>query len=144
MLKVLIFLLLSLFLVFRPAVSNAVEITSPFGWRIHPISGEWSFHSGVDIGYDMGTPIYAMMSGRVVYAAWHGGFGNCIIIQHDNGDHTLYGHCATLDALYGHYVSKGERIATVGSTGYSTGPHLHLEWWHKGKYADPLKLLDIQ
>ena len=69
---------------FRPAVSNAVEITSPFGWRIHPISGEWSFHSGVDIGYDMGTPIYAMMSGRVVYAAWHGGFGNCIILVFQN------------------------------------------------------------
>lgn len=136
-----IFVLSLFFLNFSSAL--AAPITSPFGWRHHPISGEWKFHTGLDIGYDAGTPIGAMLAGRVVYAAWYGGYGNCIILEHKNGDHTLYGHCATLDVPYGRYVAKGERIATVGSTGYSTGPHLHLEWWHNGKYADPMGLWNL-
>ena len=94
----------------------------------------------VDIGYDYGTGIPAMLDGRVVYAAPYGGYGNCIILEHAGGDHTLYAHCSALYASYGQYVSKGTVIAAVGSTGFSTGPHLHLEWWHNGQYVDPMGL----
>lgn len=100
------------------SVVSAAPITSPFGWRIHPITGEWKFHSGVDIGYDYGTGIPAMLDGRVVYAAPYGGYGNCIILEHAGGDHTLYAHCSALYASYGQYVSKGTVIAAVGSTGF--------------------------
>lgn len=123
-----------------PAVCQAAPITSPFGWRSHPVTGEWKFHSGIDIGYDYGTPIAAMLPGRVVYSAEYGGYGNCIILEHDTGDHTLYAHCSRLVASYGDYVSKGDTIAYVGSTGISTGPHLHLEWWHENQYTDPMGL----
>ena len=111
---------------------DAAPITSPFGWRTHPITGEWKFHSGVDIGYDYGTDITAMLPGTVVYAAPWDGYGNCVILEHENGDHTLYGHCSEIYVSYGQYVNKGDVIAAVGSTGNSTGPHLHLEWWHNG------------
>lgn len=119
--------------------ASAAEITSPFGWRLHPITGKYAFHSGLDIGYAEGTPIVAMKSGTVVYAAAYGDYGNCIILEHPGGEYTLYAHCATLNALYGD-VRRGEIIASVGSTGASTGPHLHLEWWQNGQYRDPLGL----
>lgn len=115
----------------------AAPITSPFGWRLHPITGEWKFHSGMDIGYEEGTVIPAMMPGTVVYSAWYGGYGYTVILEHANGDHTLYGHCSALYCSYGQYVEKGAVIAAVGSTGYSTGPHLHLEYWHNNQYTDP-------
>lgn len=118
----------------------AAPVTSAFGWRNHPITGEWKFHTGVDLGYDYGTDIVAVLPGRVVYSAEYDGYGNCIILEHENGDHTLYGHCSALYASYGEYVEQGQVIAAVGSTGNSTGPHLHLEWWHNGEYADPLLL----
>ena len=122
------------------SASEGAEITSPFGWRVHPLTGEWAFHSGIDIGYDSGEPIGAMNPGQVVYAAWYGGYGYTVIIAHDNGDYTLYGHCSQILTKYGSYVRKGTVIATVGSTGNSTGPHLHLEYWHNGEYADPIVL----
>ena len=139
--KIWIFFLLCLFL--SPAIADAAPITSPFGWRTHPITGEWKFHSGVDIGYDYGTDITAMLPGTVVYAAPWDGYGNCVILEHENGDHTLYGHCSEIYVSYGQYVNKGDVIAVVGSTGNSTGPHLHLEWWHNGEYADPLGLWQL-
>lgn len=119
---------------------DAAYITSAFGWRIHPITGEYKFHSGLDIGYEYGAPILAMLSGKVVFAGLYGGYGNCIIIEHENGDYTLYAHCSKLIAEYNDIVEKGQCIAYVGSTGISTGPHLHLEWWKEGKYADPMGL----
>lgn len=122
------------------SLAHAAEITSPFGWRVHPISGEWKFHTGIDIAYEYGTPIVAMLDGTVVYAAEYGGYGNCIILEHAGGDHTLYAHCSALAANYGTYVPKGSVIAYVGSSGYSTGPHLHLEWWHNNEYTDPIGL----
>lgn len=118
----------------------AAPITSGFGWRIHPVTGEWKFHAGIDIGYDEGTPIVAMKDGRIVYAAEYGGYGNCVIIEHYDGDHTLYGHCSGFASVYGQEVERGDVIAYVGSTGISTGPHLHLEWWHNGEYVDPIGL----
>ena len=118
----------------------AAPITSPFGWRIHPISGQWAFHSGVDIGYEYGTAIVALRSGTVVYAAPYGGYGNCVIIEDAARDHQLYAHCSELLCYYGQAVNQGQMIARVGSTGNSTGPHLHVEYWKNGNYVDPLEL----
>ncbi len=118
----------------------AAPITSPFGWRIHPISGQWAFHSGVDIGYEYGTDIVALRSGTVVYAAPYGGYGNCVIIEDAVCDHQLYAHCSELLCYYGQPVTQGQVIARVGSTGNSTGPHLHVEYWKNGNYVDPLEL----
>jgi len=118
----------------------AAPITSPFGWRIHPISGKWAFHTGVDIGYEYGTDIVALRSGTVVYAAPYGGYGNCVIIEDIRHDHELYAHCSELLCSYGQPVAQGQVIAKVGSTGNSTGPHLHVEYWKDGKYVDPLEL----
>lgn len=132
-------LLVFLFSCFCAGV-EAIEITSPFGWRIHPITGDYRFHTGIDIGYEYGTPIVAMLAGRIVYAAEYGGYGNCIIIEHDSGDHTLYAHCSQLLAEYGDDVERGTVIAYVGNSGITTGPHLHLEFWHQGEYVDPVVL----
>lgn len=137
--QTLIRLALCLSLVCHAAAAAAV-VTSPFGWRIHPVTGEWHFHTGVDIGYDYGEPVRAMLSGRVVYAAPYGGYGNCVILEHAGGDHTLYAHCSLLAAEYGEEVERFKTIAYVGASGTATGPHLHLEWWHDGVYADPLLL----
>ena len=123
-------------------VGNAAEITSPFGWRVHPVSGEYKFHTGIDVGYEYGTPIIAMLDGRVVYAAEYGGYGKCVILEHENGDYTLYAHCSELRAEYGSKVTQGEVIAYVGDTGIATGPHLHLELWRQGEYVDPVVLFE--
>lgn len=118
----------------------AAEITSPFGWRINPVTGDDEFHPGIDIAYEYGTPIGAMLPGRVVYAAEYGGYGNCVILEHENGDNTLYAHLSEITAVYDAWVEGGDVIGYAGSTGFSTGPHLHLEWWHQGEYVDPLYL----
>lgn len=131
---------LVLLFVFVCRNADAAPVTSPFGWRIHPITGEYKFHTGLDIGYDAGTAIVAMKEGTVVYSAWYGGYGNTVILEHPDGDHTLYAHCNALYCNYGQWVDKGSVIAAVGSTGNSTGPHLHLEWWHNGQYTDPMGL----
>lgn len=118
-------------------------ITSYFGWRIHPVTGEWRFHDGVDFGYDAGTPIYALKGGVVAYASEYGGYGNCVILNHAGGLHTLYAHCSSLAVYAGQEVSANDTIAYVGSTGVSTGPHLHLTvWTDQDGYLDPLDWLD--
>ncbi|MBV8689956.1 MAG: peptidoglycan DD-metalloendopeptidase family protein [Candidatus Eremiobacteraeota bacterium] len=116
-------------------------ITSPFGWRIHPIAGVRSFHEGIDIGASSGTPIAAAESGRVIYAGWYGGYGNYISIDHGGGVSTGYGHCSAIYVSVGQDVSRGQAIGAVGSTGYSTGPHLHFEVRINGKPVDPLSRL---
>lgn len=118
----------------------AAEITSSFGWRINPITGKDEFHSGIDIACEYGTPIGAVLPGRVVYAAEYGGYGNCVILAHKDGDNTLYAHLSEITAVYDTWVEGGDVIGYAGSTGFSTGPHLHLEWWHNGEYEDPLYL----
>ena len=118
------------------------RITSYFGWRIHPVTGQWKFHDGVDFAYESGTPIYALREGVVSYAAEYGGYGNCVIINHADGLHTLYAHCSSLVAYAGQEVAWGQLIAYVGSTGVSTGPHLHLTVWTDADgYLDPLDFL---
>lgn len=131
-----------------PATVEAVyfPVTSPFGWRIHPISGEWKFHAGVDLGYEYGAYIGAVFDGQVVSAGDFGdGYGNQVLIYHPaNDSYTRYAHCSTILVSAGQNVVAGQAIAQVGSTGYSTGPHLHLEYIiNVGgvyQYADPLSL----
>ncbi len=103
------------------------EVTSPFGWRIHPISGASSFHAGTDLGAPMGAPVLAAASGQVISANWMGGYGNAIVIQHNQTQETLYGHLSEINVQPGQRVEPGMVIGRVGSTGYSTGPHLHFE-----------------
>ena len=113
-------------------------ITSPFGYRIHPIFGTMRFHTGVDIGAYYGSPVLASDSGVVIDSGWLGGYGNCIIVDHGGGYSTIYAHCSELYVSYGQSVSKGQQIAAVGSTGNSTGPHLHFEVRINGEPVDPL------
>lgn len=112
-------------------------VTSNFGWRTHPILGTERFHAGIDFGADYGTLIYASESGRVIYSDWYGGYGNSVIIDHGNGITTLYAHCSELYVKDGDAVVKGQPIAAVGSTGFSTGPHLHFELRANGEPIDP-------
>lgn len=116
-------------------------ITSPFGWRTHPIFGTERFHSGIDIGADYGDSVVAADSGVVVSSGWLGGYGNVIIIEHGNGISTLYAHNSELVVEEGARVSKGQLISRVGSTGYSTGPHLHFEVRENGSPVSPMNYL---
>jgi len=105
-----------------------IKITAPFGYRIHPIYHRREFHKGIDLGARMGTPVYAPADGLVISAVHSNrGYGNSIIIQHNFGFTTLYGHLSKIYVYAGQYVQKGQKIGAVGSTGMSTGPHLHYE-----------------
>ena len=103
------------------------KITSPFGVRIHPISGKPRFHAGIDIAASMGSPIYSGFDGKVIYAGYDQWNGNYLKIQHENNIMTVYCHCEALNVKKGDMVKAGDKIASVGSTGSSTGPHLHFE-----------------
>jgi septal ring factor EnvC (AmiA/AmiB activator) len=103
------------------------EITSEFGWRIHPIYGDSRFHSGVDIGASSGTPVACAGNGTVISAGWNGGYGNCVIVDIGNGYSAVYAHLSAINVSSGETVSAGQTVGAVGSTGDSTGPHLHYE-----------------
>lgn len=113
--------------------------TSNFGWRTHPIFGTRRFHAGIDIGAGSGASIYAADSGTVVSAGSRGGYGNTIVIDHGNGMATLYAHQSSFAVSSGASVSRGQVIGYVGSTGYSTGPHLHFEVRIDGAAVDPMR-----
>ena len=117
------------------------EVTSPFGWRVHPIFGTQRLHTGIDIGADYGDAIRAADGGVVIHADWMGGYGNAVIIDHGNGISTLYAHNSQLLVSEGQTVSKGQTVARCGSTGYSTGPHLHFEVRQNGSPVNPLNYL---
>ena len=117
------------------------EITSPFGWRTHPIFGSQIFHSGLDIGADYGVPIVAAQSGVVIEAGWIGGYGNTVMIDHGGGVVTLYGHNQSLAVDVGQSVSQGQVISYCGSTGNSTGPHCHFEVRVNGEPVSPYNYL---
>lgn len=118
----------------RPAVS------SPFGYRFHPILRKSRFHEGTDIPKPYGTPVYPARSGRVIEAGWHEGYGQLIEIRHPNGESTRYGHLSKIYVRIGQMVQRGKTlIGRVGSTGLSTGPHLHFEVRDKnGKAVNPM------
>ena len=117
------------------------EITSLFGYRMHPILGYQKFHSGIDFGADSGTTIRAAAAGVVIFADWYGGYGNAVIVDHGGGITTLYGHTEGFYIANGQAVQKGQPIAAVGSTGLSTGPHLHFEVRKDGEPIDPAQFL---
>ncbi|MBU7585738.1 MAG: peptidoglycan DD-metalloendopeptidase family protein [Nostoc sp. TH1S01] len=120
--------------------SNA-PTSSPFGWRIHPILGYRRFHAGLDFAASYGSTIRAADSGTVIFAGWYGGYGRAVIIDHGNGLTTLYGHTSELFVSEGQGVQRGQAIAAVGSTGFSTGPHLHFEVRRHGTPVNPADFL---
>lgn len=103
------------------------RITSYFGPREQPTAGASTNHGAIDVGIPIGTPVYAAELGTVIIANWYGGYGNFVMIKHDNGLYTAYGHLSGYNVNAGQRVSRGQQIATSGSTGISTGPHLHFE-----------------
>jgi murein DD-endopeptidase MepM/ murein hydrolase activator NlpD len=117
------------------------RITSGFGFRIHPIHRTRLNHTGLDISRPNGTPVKASDGGRVVMAGGYGGYGKCIIINHGKGHATLYGHLSRLGVSRGTNVGKGQTIGAVGSTGYSTGAHLHFEVRLNGRPVNPRRYL---
>ncbi len=113
-------------------------ITCHFGPRIHPITGKYSNHSGTDIGASYGSPIYACASGTVTSATFGNAYGYHVVINHGNGFSTLYAHMCRFVVAPGQYVTRGQVIGYVGSTGMSTGPHLHLTMYYNGALVNPL------
>ncbi len=116
-------------------------ISSKFGWRASPFSGQKEFHTGLDIANMPDTAIKASANGYVVYAGWFGVYGNVVMIEHGFGYETRYGHMDQIKVRKGQYVSKGQLIGIMGDTGKSTGTHLHYEVFHNGKIEDPMKYL---
>ncbi len=114
------------------------RISSPFGYRIHPIYKVRKFHTGVDIDAPSGATIVAANSGKVIMAGWNGGYGNCVIIDHGGGLATLYAHQSKIMVQEGDYLKKGDTVGKVGTTGLSTGPHLHFEARKSGNTTNPL------
>jgi murein DD-endopeptidase MepM/ murein hydrolase activator NlpD len=127
----------------RPVMGGA--ITSGFGLREnHPIRGyvPGLHHDGYDFAVASGSPVRAAMSGTVSFAGWRGGYGNAVVLTHEGGYTTLYGHASELKVQEGQHVSQGDVIALVGSTGLSTGPHLHYELRKDGVAIDPGAFID--
>ena len=117
------------------------RINSPFGWRQHPVTRRRDFHTGIDIKANRNDPIKAAGSGKVVYSGWMGGYGKVLVVEHSNGQSTLYAHCSALLAGKGANVSSGQLIAKIGTTGRSTGPHLHFEVRNGNSPVNPIKYL---
>ena len=122
-----------------PVAKSGTYITSNYGTREHPVQGITKFHTGIDIGNaGFGAPIIAAADGVVSMASYYGGYGNCVMINHGNGISTLYGHGQKILTTVGSTVKKGDLIMEVGSTGVSTGPHLHFEVRINGSHVNPL------
>jgi murein DD-endopeptidase MepM/ murein hydrolase activator NlpD len=124
------------------------SISSTYGYRTDPFTGEWAFHEGLDINAPEGSPVYAIQDGVVIFSGWRGGYGLCVIIDHNYPDipqiphlQTKFGHNSKLLVKKGEYVQRGQLIALVGSTGRSTGPHLHFEVRYNGYSVDPMQYM---
>ncbi|NJL01995.1 MAG: peptidoglycan DD-metalloendopeptidase family protein [Spirulinaceae cyanobacterium RM2_2_10] len=120
------------------------RLSSGFGWRWHPKLGGRRFHGGIDFAGEVGSPIFAADTGVVIFAGWYGGYGKTVIIDHGEGVSTLYGHNSKTLVTEGQPVERGVTIAELGSSGLSTGPHLHFEIRHAGKPVNPLKYLTVR
>ena len=118
-------------------VPSCTLITSRFGYRVAPITGASTYHGGLDIGAGMGASIVAAGAGDVIYAGDNGGYGKCVMIDHGNGVVTVYAHMSSIGVSYGQYVTAGQYVGAVGSTGVSTGPHCHFEIRINGVQTDP-------
>jgi len=123
------------------AYPSDAPTSSPFGWRIHPILGYKRFHAGLDFAASYGSTIRAANAGIVIFAGWYGGYGRAVIINHGGGLTTLYGHTSEIFVSEGQRVERGQAIAAVGSTGFSTGPHLHFEVRRDGSPVNPADYL---
>ncbi len=119
-------------------------ITSSFGWRTHPVQGERRFHAGIDLRAPMRTPVYATADGVVEWAAYHrqSGLGNLVILAHNLGFSTYYGHLDSIVVKAGEFVKKGDLIAYSGNTGLSSGPHLHYEVRHIHRRLNPIAFIE--
>ena len=118
-------------------VPSCTLITSRFGYRVAPTTGASTYHGGLDIGAGMGASIVAAGAGDVIYAGANGGYGNCVMVDHGNGVVTVYAHMSSIGVSYGQYVTAGQYVGAVGSTGVSTGPHCHFEIRINGAQTDP-------
>ncbi len=119
---------------------SRIHVVSSFGNRIHPILRRWAFHQGVDYRASYGTPVYAVANGTVIEARYNGGWGNNVRIKHPSGMITQYAHLASMSVRNGQTVRKGQVVGRVGSTGQSTGPHLHFGLMQGGKWINPSRL----
>jgi murein DD-endopeptidase MepM/ murein hydrolase activator NlpD len=117
---------------------SSTRISSPFGNRLHPILRIYKLHTGIDIAARSGTNILAANAGTVISAGWNNGYGYMVMVDHGGGIVTLYAHSSKLLVRKGNVVARGQAIAKVGSTGMSTGPHLHFEVRVNGIYKNPL------
>ena len=117
------------------------RLTSPFGYRSDPFTGARSFHTGVDLAAPIGTPVKATLDGRIAETGFNRIFGNYVIITHDRGYQSLYGHLSAVSVKRGQYVTQGAIVGAVGNTGYSTGPHLHLSIYKNGSLINPFSVL---
>lgn len=118
-----------------------MKITSGYGFRPDPFTEEILFHTGVDLSAEKNTPIKSAADGVVVFSGVHRYYGNNVIIAHENGVETLYAHCERVTVETGKHVKRGEIVGLVGSSGYSTGCHLHFEVRIGGEHVDPMKIL---
>ena len=116
-------------------------VTSAYGYRVHPITGNYTFHNGVDLAVSQGTPIYASRSGYVTTAEYNYAWGYYVTINHMDGFSTLYAHMTHFIVSPGQYVEQGQTIGYVGSTGYSTGPHLHFTIYYNGSTVNPMEYI---
>ncbi|MBQ9238621.1 MAG: M23 family metallopeptidase [Treponema sp.] len=126
---------------FVSPITARYRVSSPFGPRLDPITGTPSNHTGIDLACPQGTPVLAAMAGTVAYVGYSNVFGNYVIVNHGNGYQSLYGHLSQTAARRGQRVQQGTRLGSVGSTGYSTGPHLHFTLYKNGALVDPETLI---
>lgn len=119
-------------------------ISSEFGLRQDPFTQRLAFHDGVDIAAPAGTPIYPMASGTVIFSGWRGGYGRTVIVRHEDGVESIYAHAAATLAREGDTVDTNTALATVGSSGRSTGAHLHFEVRRHGRAVNPMRYLDAE
>ena len=122
----------------------ASSLHPPFGYRYPPIYGGYCFHNGVDLAVAQGTPVYATKSGTVTTATFSSGYGYYVTINHGDGFSSLYGHMTHYTVSSGDYVNQGDLIGYVGSTGYSTGPHLHFTMFYNGATVNPMDYVSIR
>lgn len=127
----------------RPAIQpihnhNLIRLNTIFGLRLHPIFHIWRDHNGLDLTANSGVPVYAAGDGYVTFAATNLGYGQVVYLKHVNDFETRYAHLSKILVKNGDYVKRGQLVGRVGSTGYSTNPHLHYEVLYKGKYINPI------
>ena len=116
------------------------RVTSGFAMRFHPIHRTWRAHLGVDFGAPTGTPVRTVGEGQVSFSGWQNGYGNVVHVLHSGNRTTVYAHLHRIDVRRGERVEQGQRIGTVGSTGWATGPHLHFEFKMGNQQVDPMKI----